>query len=40
MMVIVTLLLAQNHRPAGWQAVKANSPKLKTIPFRVRFFCM
>jgi hypothetical protein len=34
--VIVRLLLGQNHRLRGWQAVKANSPRLKTIPFRVR----
>ena len=25
-----------NHRPLGWQAVKAKSPRLKTIPFRTR----
>jgi hypothetical protein len=33
----VRLLLGENHRLRGWQAVKANSPRLKTIPFRVRF---
>jgi hypothetical protein len=26
-MVIVRLLLGQNHRLRGWQAVKANSPR-------------
>jgi hypothetical protein len=35
-MVIVRLLLDENYRLWGWQAVKANSPRLKTIPFRVR----
>jgi hypothetical protein len=39
-MVIVRLLLGENHRLRGWQAVKANSPGLKTIPFGVRFVCM
>ena len=37
-MVIVRLLLGENHRLRGWQTVKANSPRLKTIPFGVRFF--
>src|SRR5262245_48539555 len=37
MMVIVRLLLGENHRLRGWQVVKANSPRLKTILFRVRF---
>src|SRR3954447_6638944 len=36
-MVIVRHLLGQNHRLRGWQAVKANSPRLKTTPFHVRF---
>src|SRR4051794_7185697 len=27
----------ENHRLRGWQVVKANSPGLKTIPFRVQF---
>ena len=36
-MVIVRLLLGQNHRLRGWLAVTANSPRLKTIPFRVQF---
>jgi hypothetical protein len=39
-MVIVRLLLGENHRLRGWQAVKANSPGLKTIPFGVRFVRM
>src|SRR4030095_7404483 len=29
-MVIVRLLLGENHRLRGWLAVKANSPRLKT----------
>jgi hypothetical protein len=33
----VRLLLGQNHRLRGWHAVKANSPRLKTTPFHVRF---
>jgi hypothetical protein len=37
MMVIVRLLLGENHRLRGSQAVKANSPRLKTTPFHVRF---
>jgi hypothetical protein len=36
-MVIVRLHLGEHHRLRGWQAVEANSPRLKTIPFRVRF---
>jgi hypothetical protein len=36
-MVIVKILLGEHHRLRGWQAVKANSPRLKAIPFRVRF---
>jgi hypothetical protein len=30
-MVIVRLLLGEHHRLRGWQAVEANSPRLKTI---------
>jgi hypothetical protein len=30
-MVIVTLLLGENHRLRGWYAVEANSPRLKTL---------
>jgi hypothetical protein len=37
MMVIVKLLLGKNHRLRGWQAVKASSPRLKAILFRIRF---
>jgi hypothetical protein len=36
-MLIVSLFLGENHRQRGWQAVKAISPRLKTIPFRVQF---
>jgi AhpD family alkylhydroperoxidase len=35
-MVIVKLLLGQDHRLWGWQAVRANSPGLKTTTFLVR----
>src|ERR1700722_14655119 len=31
-MVIVRLLLGQNHRLRGWQAVKANSAKIEEDP--------
>jgi hypothetical protein len=34
--VIVKLLAGEHPRLWGRQAVKANSPRLKTIPFRVR----
>jgi transposase len=36
-MVIVRLLLGENHRLQSGQAVKTNSPRLKTTPFHVRF---
>jgi hypothetical protein len=36
-MVIVKLLLGENHRLRDWQAVKVNSPRLKTIPSCVGF---
>jgi hypothetical protein len=39
-MVIVVFLPGEHHRMRGWQAVKANLPGLKTIPFRVRFLRM
>jgi hypothetical protein len=36
-MVIVRLLLGEDHRLRGWLAVKATSPRLKTTPFHARF---
>jgi hypothetical protein len=36
-MVIVWLLLGENHRLRGRQAAETTSPKLKTTPFRVQF---
>ena len=35
-MLIVRFFLGENHRLRGWQAVKANPPRFKTIPFRVQ----
>jgi hypothetical protein len=43
MVMVMRLLLGQNHLLGqiigcgGWQAVKANSPRLKTTPFHARF---
>jgi hypothetical protein len=32
MVMVIVELLGEHHRLRGWQVVKANSPRLKTIP--------